>query len=100
MPYDAETYTPAIAPTEEPWRTVLRDAADLLERNGWCQFAMNKEKNICVYTAIERAGPDMLGPCRDKMLQYLDVTSIINWNDTAGRTSNQVIAALRSCAAS
>jgi hypothetical protein len=37
----------------EPWRQVLLDAADLIDRHGWCQkTAQNAKGNICAKQAI------------------------------------------------
>jgi hypothetical protein len=41
----------------EPWRRVLRDAADLLDKHGWCQHATQAKRSgaMCMHGAINKA---------------------------------------------
>ncbi|AXN53447.1 hypothetical protein HOT81_gp029 [Gordonia phage Fryberger] len=83
--------------------------ADILERDGWCQHeAHNEAGNHCALGALEVAAGEMYG---DKYLNhyprvYLKVTkgidpdfhSVPAWNDTKGRTAQEVIDQYRALA--
>ena len=90
-------------------RDVLHRAADLLEEFGWCQFSFGQTENgdpalaggreavrFCALGAMGRA-------CRDLGLDYGDRCKFygsrgVGWmrfNDTYGRTAQEVVAALR-----
>ena len=84
----------------ESWRQVCLDAADLLERDGWCQHApMDERGRRCLINAVYSVGDYMA--CRDAERQiklFIDKPHLSWWNDTDGRTKEQVIAVLRGCA--
>jgi hypothetical protein len=87
----------------EPWRKVLLDAADLLERDGWCQHHFRNEKgHRCVIEAIGAATdhkPLLRDKARYQLAQALPGSlSIIEWNDAHSRRKSQVIKKLREVA--
>lgn len=89
----------------------LRKAADLIEANGWWQSKSDSDcgnnQHICVAMAIDmaitadRASGKKTVPFNDakeQLERHLGVTDVIAWNDTPGRTKDEVIAALRAAA--
>lgn len=86
---------------------VLEKAADLIERDGWCQGGDGRDgKCRCMMVAIADASDSAPPPrlslwqrTRDAIWGYLGVTSGAKWNDAPERTAAEVIAALRSAAA-
>jgi hypothetical protein len=111
MPFDGQTTDHQTKPEtheREAWRRVLLDAADTLEKDGWCQ-GNSHEKNArperngryCIYTAM---GGDRI-EASQKLAGHLGLAfkgfvTIWRWNDTPGRTAAEVTAALRACARS
>lgn len=80
---------------------VLRDAADLLERVGWCQGYLEDNGKVCMVGALRAAGMLRLGrgPYRElvaRVSQQIGHCSWLQWNDRPGRTKEEVIAKLRS----
>lgn len=83
---------------------VLDGAADLLERDGWCQRAWrNRTGQRCAQTALvdsaEGVYDDPWVKATWVMRQWIG-ESLTPWNDEPGRTASEVIAALRGAAAS
>src|SRR5258708_2082962 len=101
MLYDKERWDRVGAPVREPWQQVLLNAAELLERDGWIQgcfgsrdgpkclvgsmLYMTKELSPYFWEARTRLGERTNG-------------NPVGWNDTPGRTKEQVIALLYDCA--
>ena len=94
---------------------ILLDAADYIERKGWCQRVnSNIGGEVCAWGAIAivlEVSPDfhVLTHTEQralvKLVDYLGggvrlVGEIVRWNDTPGRTKEQVVAALRAAARS
>jgi hypothetical protein len=77
----------------------LRDAAALIERDGWCQNKSHVRKRKCLYMAVYKSEKTQDGCFNGMtmMTDYLD-GSAIAWNDKPGRTKQEVIFALRNCA--
>ena len=84
---------------------VLTRAADLIERDGWCQGGSIVGKKRCAAAAIG----DVLATyrtstlaCRREivgaLLHATGLWSIPDWNDEPGRTKEEVVAALREAA--
>lgn len=113
-PFDGQVtdYHPDTKPDValEPWRKALEDAADYIEAHGWCQNAMESPcGKVCLEGAIRRANGITLrtlneilldGPAwlaLNVMWRYLG-TEPHRFNDTPGRTAEQVRQALRECA--
>lgn len=99
---------------------ILDSAADIIERNGWWQGYYydlgtdlpKRERPCCARGAINLAAngrtPDRLSDVGQDALGVLErflgisgdhPNSVADWNDDAGRTAEQVVAALRSAAA-
>lgn len=88
--------------TEEPWRAKLRSAADSIERDGWWNFCNNDYggdvRGHCAVTAI-----GLHAEAKHRLADFLGVQreyGVSQWNDTPGRTKEQVISALRAAAES
>jgi hypothetical protein len=84
---------------------ILLDAADYIERHGWCQNVYaNEFGNVCVMGALLHfvQWPDYPeGRAKEimpRLTKYLGVTRVDNWNDAPGRTKEEVVAALRGAA--
>jgi hypothetical protein len=86
----------------------LRAAADLLEHEGWTQGQFQDEETgcRCAAGALEAAAEEEIsGRWLDgiaALTQQLGISpgpiSLYRWNDTPGRTADEVIAALRAAA--
>jgi hypothetical protein len=85
---------------------ILLDAADYVERHGWCQNEFqNGFGSVCIMGALLHVvqWPDHLQgrgitEILPRLTKYLGVTRLDNWNDAPGRTNEQVVAALRGAA--
>ena len=78
-----------------PWQTVLFDAADYIEQHGWCQHRLRDGDKVCAIGAIGFLVKNIeaIGRFRSFLGGRIDT-----WNDTVGRTKDEVVAALRACA--
>jgi hypothetical protein len=89
----------------------LRTAADLLDERGWLQgAAVHRDGRLCAWRAIRLAVGEPIGspmvtrlaPRRNRALEalyrHLGHQGIIDWNDTPGRTADEVKATLRGAA--
>ena len=93
--------------TAECW--VLREAARIV-RQGWCQGAVNYGDQFCTMGAMYyalRDEPDAslivetVDRAIGRLLQYVNYGgSIGGWNDTPGRTAEEVALALEAAARS
>jgi hypothetical protein len=88
----------------EPWRQVLLDAADSIERLGWIQHALGTGSGPrCVLGAIHFAGAERGSgwlwtgtiDAVTKMHAALGRNNLPVWNDAPGRTKDEVLALLR-----
>jgi hypothetical protein len=92
---------------------VLLDAADYIERHGWCQHIYQDHAGkVCAAGALLHVAiPDTYHPtvrekaslallALAKLKKYLGTDWIGSWNDMRGRTKEQVVAALRGAARS
>lgn len=89
---------------------VLNGAADLIERDGWCQYFYQDPNGCrCLAGAIDdAAGLDVSHASRkdEESVTYQArcvVADVVgnnwtSWNDTPGRTQAEVVAALRAAA--
>lgn len=87
---------------------VLNKAADILERDGWCQRSGRGESGErCSTSAISDATPlgdDLTFHTARRVFQkyvwrnHAEVKLVYEWNDEPERTKEQVIDALRACA--
>ena len=83
---------------------VLRKAADYIEVHGWVQGRPQEAGSVCVARAIRvcATGTRQFLEARAPLLSALGMDHALdlpNWNDTPGRTAEEVIATLRSVAA-
>ena len=74
---------------------ILSDAADLIERHGWCQKVWSIDERRCVFQAIRDVSGPSFGAAIEFFKRRLDVLNAVAWNDAPERTKEQVIAALR-----
>jgi hypothetical protein len=93
-------------PVEFTVPDVLNAAADLLEEKGWTQkVAEDSQGRHCLVGALDYAARDLPGAVKtfddalEAVQQRLPGGWVVNWNDTPGRTAEQVIALLRRVAA-
>lgn len=108
MLYNKEWEKPAVEPKLEPWQEDLLKAAQLLREQGWCQLAAREGTAMCVSRAIADAtqSSDRQAAAVNALLGHLSPRyvsanlgpSIISWNDTKGRTKEEVITALEAAA--
>jgi hypothetical protein len=93
---------------------VLNQAADLIERTGWCQGAYGRDEygleqgassvsciSFCALGALRRISGNQfdarVGACK-RLRRLIGGGSIDKWNDASGRTKKEVIATLRRAA--
>ena len=94
-----------ISPGEN--ENVFSVAADILERDGWCQGAnTDREGRHCLLGALRKAWEQTLGwiwttTALDSLCAGLPLGGEwpSSWNDTEGRTAAEVISLLREAAA-
>jgi hypothetical protein len=97
MLYDPK-WEEKIVTKEEPWRNMLREAADLIEKRGWCQHQLEDHRGrVCALGALTRV-PTRLVDAHAKAHLALEnfinqkfSLSIVEWNDCRARTKEQVI---------
>lgn len=81
-------------------------AAELIEDKGWIQQAPVSPLGYCVTGAIDQASHglarrgDIVSDARSKLWYVINNNSITAWNDTPGRTKEEVLAKLREAAKS
>lgn len=78
-------------------QAILSRAADLLEREGWCQGqSKNFEGRYCVLGAVDKvARPVERHAAVQELRRRLDAAYVHEWNDTRGRTLTEALAVLR-----
>lgn len=83
---------------------VLRRAADIIERRGWCQNDYQDGAAVCILGALRLAitgntdnHSDRVHNPAERLAKNLGQAPWV-WNDEPGRTKEEVIAALRSAA--
>lgn len=91
-------------PSEDEVRECARRAAEILREDGWCQGVSRDERGAhCAAGAVWEACPGPGGyPVRlltQIRLGRVIGTQVVSWNDTPGRTAEEVIAALGRVAA-
>ncbi len=95
MLYDPkwEVETPV---TVEPWRNLLLDAAEIIRLGGWCQGEFIAFTGaVCMAGAISEAAREGMydGDVYETAYNRISrsVRSPIDWNDTPGRTKDEVV---------
>jgi hypothetical protein len=74
-------------------KKIIQDVKDILLAEGWCQGELeNANGEHCLLGACDKAF--MPVPIRQAIFDKLGGCSIINWNDTPGRTLEEVVALL------
>jgi len=115
-------YDPKWNPVEvklEPWQKILLKAADLLERQGWCQEKLTDRGSHCTIGALQRVAFgtalssewDKLSSLVRDSINYksymiactnlstaIDEPSIWDWNDNCETTASLVVSTLRKVA--
>ncbi len=99
-----------VSKTLEPWRELLLEAANVLERHGWCQdVEVNERGEYCILGALGRATCDLhhekrtwdihpknLKPNYQAHIALAEeVGDVPTWNDKPGRTREQACLLLR-----
>lgn len=72
-------------------------AADYIEKHGWCQALAFRKDAACLLYAIHKAAAgagEIAGSLRHELAHRL-CKGLVEWNDTPGRTKEEVIALLR-----
>lgn len=88
----------------DPIARTLLDAADDIDRHGWCQgVSRDIFGHICPWFAIHRNAGTVDSVCANgRLLNYLKLdahhNAVTDWNDVPGRTQAEVTAALRGAA--
>lgn len=85
----------------DPAHAVLWDAAGYIEEHGWCQNHFMYGERVCAIGAISGfAQGTMLVDALKLFSAYICTNFIPHWNDTLGRTQDEVVLALRGAALS
>ena len=101
---------PPVTEPIEPWRQLLLDAADLIERTAWRDgkpyHPPVKATRFCVETALCEitpfnlaSAPTLFSSALANFANYVHEVPYV-WNDTPGRTKEEVLAAMRGAARS
>ena len=102
MLLDTQPYkVPAVTEPIEPWRQLLLDAADLIERTHWWngKSVARPRPAYCALTAITMAGDthgvSLAHEAATYFSHYVGIGDqrIPHWNDAPGRTKVEVLAA-------
>lgn len=85
----------------DQWRQTLLAAADYIEAHGWCQGSRRDYLGrVCIVEAIDMVtagGPALYNPAFNAFYDRLGTSPSV-WNDTTGRTKDEVLKELRNCA--
>lgn len=97
-----EVAVPAVPAVADPVAETLERAAELLSVRGWIQGANNDlDGAMCARGAILEASGS--GPlwhrAEERLCDYLDIDSVVSWNDAMCMTAEDVIRALNEAAA-
>ncbi len=98
MLYDKK-WDAKVEPKLEPWRKALLDAAQYIRECGWCQLTYYKDNRACILGAlmlVTEADEGYLStnpPELAKLKAHIKM-GIPAYNDTEGRTKEEVIAVL------
>ncbi len=84
--------------TIDPWRMTLLEAANKIETGGWCQGTIRRDGCHCIMGALIAVAKSEFGKALDSLRTTIASDKIIIWNDTPGRTKEEVITALRRAA--
>lgn len=97
MLYDPK-WEEKIVINEDPWRDMLRAAADLIEKRGWCQHQLEDNRGrVCALGALTRVSGRAVGAnakahlALENFINQKFSLSIVEWNDCRARNKEQVI---------
>jgi hypothetical protein len=111
-----EKWVGEVRTATEPWRTVLLESADYIERVGWCQRAeLNENGQVCAIGGVFYSGEEgyrleaIYKEVITKFGEYINAycggsnmyggpLDVALWNDRGGRTKEEVVSAMRACA--
>lgn len=103
------------APQLEPWQKILLDAAEILEKNGWCRgHYVAPDGRHCAVGALNIAAGVLVGyspPVKldvngsrrmamEKLMHQVKCNCVENWNDGYAKSGKAVITAFRAAAKS
>jgi hypothetical protein len=86
----------------EPWRQVLLDAADYIDKHGWCQHQEeSKTGQVCAFMALKIVtdGDIMRRRLPQRRFERFVGLHTTAFNDVFARTAEDVTTAMRDCAA-
>lgn len=90
-----------------PYGKMLSRMADYIEEHGWCQHWYWEEQRVCIIGSMHKVAKghvDDIAVVLNRYLRqkkYMDSDighNIASWNDTPGRTKEEVVAMLRKAA--
>jgi hypothetical protein len=89
--------------TLEPWRKLLLDGADYVEKHGHCKYALvNERGQVCLLGALRKTMPSWEAEAlaHAALIKCVGAFSgfLAGWNDAPERTADEVIDAMRACA--
>lgn len=92
-------YDPSRERPSDPIHAILWDAAGYIEEHGWCQHDHKSGERVCAIGAIsEVAKWDVMVDALRVFSAHIGTNLIPTWNDTPGRTQEEVVLALRGAA--
>ena len=82
---------------------LLLDAADYMDRHGWCtKFFELEDGSVCLVGAIRAVTHPRAAVERDRVLmrlkRHLGTSAIVDWNDAVCQSKEQAVEALRAAA--
>src|SRR5581483_4767239 len=97
--YLEEKSIPAPVVELEPWRQSTLDAADYIDKRGWCQNRLHDGEKVCAVGALIAVSPDLkvVNTAHEKLIEQVG-EPITLWNDAPNRTATEVTAVMRACA--
>jgi hypothetical protein len=102
MLYDPKWSPPEVKVNVETWQEALLQAADVLERDGWCQHHnYDNDGSRCMLGALGSVSYNYTTSAYGTAILKLQSSlamRISEWNDATGRTKEEVIAKLRKIA--
>jgi hypothetical protein len=83
----------------KPARRILLGAAEIIEQRGWCQGDFQDGNGrVCMLGAISISSVSSPMGEAGNAIVLLGLKSVTQWNDTPGRTKEEVVARLRTAA--
>jgi len=91
----------------EPWQQIILGVADLIDRHGHCQHVLEKDGHYCIGGAFVKLSTTQNFRNKDWRKAVVHVhhaceqdgyNTYVGFNDTPGRTKEEVVQKLRDCA--